>query len=393
MSLTDLPTTERSHLKWIARAALVACSIFLAFALIEGFLRWNQSLEAFFEPLQYEPELASEGWERCFVRDFHTLRKRGRIGEDLGGYVHDPELGWDTPRHVRGARDYSLQKPPGVFRVLVTGDSYTYGAEVGDNDTYPHRLEMLLRAGEVINFGVRAYGIDQAALKYLKYGRAYQPDLLVVAIWGPDYLRVPLTFYRFAKPLYVFDRETLALTRTPIPPPEEVYTKLATELGPFSFTYGLLRQLYRQGIESTQTLESYYEKWDPLIEAILRRLADVAEQDGTSVLFVLIETGEQFRRGNDIGDSCCERKHLLNILGRLPADRMDLKDALLSKYSRETVYESMYFHHAGIANGHFTPVGNQAVAERIAAYIHERFGEGAVAAARSPRKQALDRRG
>jgi lysophospholipase L1-like esterase len=384
MSLRDLPPVERSRLRWLANTALVASSILLAFALIEGILRWNQRLEALFEPLGYEPELASEGWKRCFVRDFRKIRKKGRIGEDLGGYVHDPDLGWDTPRHVRGARDYSLEKPHGVFRVLVTGDSYTYGAEVGDDDTYPRRLEMLLPAGEVVNFGVRAYGIDQVALKYLKYGRAYRPDLLVIAIWGPDYLRVPLTFYRFAKPLYVLDPVTLALalTHTPIPPPEEMYSKLASELGPFFFTYGLLRRVHRLSVENARTLEGYYEKWDPLVEAILRHLVQVAEQDGTPILFVLIETGEQFRTGNDIGNPCCERKHLLNILQRLPGDRIDLADELLSKYSQETVYESMYFHHAGIANGHFTPLGNQRVAELIAAYIHERFGVAVSAAVR-----------
>src|SRR5262249_18294543 len=155
----------------------------------------------FFDPLQYEPQLASEGWKRAFVRDYAELQKRAHLGTDLGGYVHDSDLGWDTPNHIRGVHEYWVAKRPGVFRAVVVGDSFTYGAEAGDNETYPQRLEELLGRGEVINLGVRAYGIDQIVLKYLKHGRAYRPDLLVVAIWTLDYLRTPLTFYRFAKPL------------------------------------------------------------------------------------------------------------------------------------------------------------------------------------------------
>jgi hypothetical protein len=367
-------TSDRRR-KWLAKAALISGAILLALALGEGFLRLNRSLEALFEPLRYEPQLASEGWKRCFVRDFRKLRRKGRIGNDLAGYVHDPDLGWDTPRHVRGARDYSIDKPDGVFRVLAIGDSYTYGAEVGDDDTYSHRLETLLRSGEVINFGVRAYGIDQAVLKYLKYGRAYRPDVLVVAIWGPDYLRVPLTFYRFAKPLFVLDPTTRALTvtDTPIPPPEEMYRRLDSTLGPFFFTYGLLRQAYRLRVDTAREVERYYEKWDPLVEAILHQLVDVAAQDGTPIVFLLIEAGEEFRHDDGIANPCCERKHLLNIIRRLPGDKLDLGEELLSKHSRETIYGTMYFHHDGIANGHFTVSGNQAVAERIAAYLHKKF--------------------
>ncbi len=359
----------------LTKAALMAGAILLAVALTEGFLRWKGSLEALFDPLWYEPELASEGWERCFVRDFGKLRKKDRIGNDLGGYVHDPDLGWDTPRHVRGARRYAIERPQGVFRVLAIGDSYTYGAEVGDDDTYSHRLETLLGNAEVINFGVRAYGIDQAALKYLKYGRAYRPDLLVVAIWGPSYVRVPLSFYRFAKPLLVLDPITRALTvtRTPVPSPEEVYRELNSTLGPFLFTYGLLRQAVRPRSTNVREAERFYETWDPLVEAILDQLVDVATQDGTSVLFLLIEKGEEFRDDDRIAHACCERKHLLDIFRRIPGDKLDLGERLLSRYPRETIYRSMYFHHDGIAKGHFTPYGNQAAAEQIAAYIHKRF--------------------
>ncbi len=67
----------------------------------------------------------------------------------------DPILGW-TPRPgatsadgrvhinaagVRGRREYTIRKPPGVLRVAAFGDSYTFGDEVKDEDTWCHQLE------------------------------------------------------------------------------------------------------------------------------------------------------------------------------------------------------------------------------------------------------------
>ena len=366
----------------LAQCSLVLVSVLLGLALTEGVLRSTHRLESFFDPLQYEPELATEGWKRAFLRDYGKLRTTAQLGTDLVGYVHDPDLGWDTPGHLRGAHAYELERPPGIFRVIVVGDSYTYGAEVHDGETYPSRLEALLPRSEVLNMGVRAYGIDQAVLKYLKYGRAYHPDLLIVGIWELDYLRTPLTFYRFAKPLYVLDPTTraLMLTHTPVPPPEEVYRTVRRELGPFFFTYALARQAYRMKMAQDPGLEGYYAKWDPLVEDILRQLVEVTRQDHTQLLFVLIETGMDFATDEAIDQKCCERKHLLNILRRLSADAIDLGDALLRDYSRETVHRRMYIHHRGVASGHFTPFGNEAVARELGRFIHERFGVALVGA-------------
>jgi hypothetical protein len=362
--------------KWLAAGALVIASTLVSLVLVEVFLRSTSRLETFFDPLQYEPEVASEGWKRAFVRDYAQLRKRGQVGTDLGGYVHDPDLGWDTPDHVRGGHRYELEKRPGVFRVAVVGDSFTYGAEVGDDETYPKRLEMLLAKGEVINLGVRAYGIDQMVLKYLKYGRAYRPDLLVVAIWTLDYLRTPLTFYRFAKPLYVIHPETgaLVLTHTPVPPPDQVYAALKRELGPFSFAYAFLRQGYRRTFEGAPDFERYYDKWDPLVRAILGRLVEVAREDRTPMLFVLIEHGLELASDAAIARKYRERKRLSDIFEGLAVDAIDLGEALSKRYSRRTVYDRMYIHHRGVPSGHFTPFGNEAVAREIGHYIHERFG-------------------
>ncbi len=357
---------------WVVAASLAVVSTLVSLALAEALLRRVYRLEDLFAQRQYEPAVASEGWQRAFVRDYGRLRKTGRLGTDLGGYVHDPELGWDTPNHVRGPRGYPVERQPGVFRVAVVGDSFAYGAEVGDDETFPHRLETRLARGEVLNLGVRAYGIDQMVLKYLKRGRAYRPDLLIVAIWTLDYTRTPLTFYRFAKPLYVLDRDTraLALTRTPIPPPDEVYATLRRELGFLSYTYTLVRE--RLG--GRPDAETYFRRWDPLVRAVLGRLVETARADGTPVLFLLIEHGLELASDEGVVTMCCERKHLLDIFHGLGVDAIDVGVALSKRHSRATVYDRLYIHHRGVPSGHFTPLGNDAVARELADYIRGKFG-------------------
>lgn len=71
-------------------------------------------------------------------------------------------------------REYSLQKPPGTYRVVVLGDSFTMPAGVKQADAWHTLLENSFnrnsagRKYEFINFGVAGYSLDQdlATLEY-----------------------------------------------------------------------------------------------------------------------------------------------------------------------------------------------------------------------------------
>lgn len=112
------------------------------------------------------------------------------------GWVHPPHLactypGRNGPTAVqfnsRGLRDAerATEKPPGVFRVLVLGDSYAEGVDVEQAQTFAAHLERLLRASgrpaEVINTGVGGYGTDQEYMYLTREGWGYAPDLVLLA--------------------------------------------------------------------------------------------------------------------------------------------------------------------------------------------------------------------
>jgi len=82
----------------------------------------------------------------------------------------------------RGLRDreYTLEKPPGVRRVLAFGDSFTFGSGIADGATFTDVAEARLDGVEILNLGVPGYGLDQILLSFLALGAAWQPDDVVV---------------------------------------------------------------------------------------------------------------------------------------------------------------------------------------------------------------------
>ncbi len=139
--------------------------------------------------------------------------------------VHDLEAFAGRPlttnsRGLRGGRDYPYEKPPGVFRIVVLGDSFTFGEEVGDDDTYAHHLEGLLPGVEVVNLGVHGYGHDQMLLYLQEEGVRYHPDLVLLGFLSDDMIRNTLAFRDYAKPRFVLEGGRLVQERTSVPPPD-----------------------------------------------------------------------------------------------------------------------------------------------------------------------------
>lgn len=93
----------------------------------------------------------------------------------------------------RDRRDYSLQKPADTIRVLVLGDSVTFGHGTLDDTTYPYLLEQRLRAWrpdvnwEVWNLGVPGYNTRQELTYLQQIGPLAKPDVVVVGFYPNDF--------------------------------------------------------------------------------------------------------------------------------------------------------------------------------------------------------------
>ncbi len=123
--------------------------------------------------------------------------------EDTGHrYLFDDTLGWKNipdftattmgkPLRInsKGLRDreYPYEKPAGTRRILVLGDSMTWGLGVGDDELFTEVLEKRLETEqprwEVINAAVSGYGTDQEFLFLRQEGFKYQPDIVMVLFY------------------------------------------------------------------------------------------------------------------------------------------------------------------------------------------------------------------
>ncbi len=186
----------------------------------------------------------------------------GKIDEARFKKVH-PELGWSHSRSATSKvrdphgrpllyttnsqgfraepdRVYPPTCPPGGTRLVVLGDSFTFGADVSLEDAWTTKLEEQREGIEVINLGVPAYGMDQAFLRWRVDGTELDATHVLLVIWPEDILRnlnlfryylMPRSGFLLAKPRFVLEGGELQLVNSPIPAADEVAAILRSPLG------------------------------------------------------------------------------------------------------------------------------------------------------------------
>ncbi len=125
-------------------------------------------------------------------------------------------------RGLRGTREFSYARNPGIPRIVILGDSFTFGDEVSDDETYSHYLQQMLPAAEIINMGVHGYGHDQMLILFGEEGVKYQPDLVILGFNSFDMRRNLRRFRDYSKPMFEIDGDGLRLTNSPVDPPDDI---------------------------------------------------------------------------------------------------------------------------------------------------------------------------
>ena len=176
------------------------------------------------------------------LKDSLSEENRAAIKQLLAGrntyFAHSPTLGWTiqpngrfgsyraNAQGLRAERDYEIPPPPGVIRIAAFGDSFTHGDEVGFEETWEERLRLLHPELEVLNFGVSAYGLDQAFLRYQGEGVRFEPHLVLIGFLSEDLDRNMNLFRPFfggathfplSKPRFTLQNGQPLLLKNPLP--------------------------------------------------------------------------------------------------------------------------------------------------------------------------------
>lgn len=146
--------------------------------------------------------LLAEGSYRVYI-----LLLQKKVGPTVPVHIgqFDENLGWSLkplshgisrrtgyPVHYRvnskGLRDdeATYKKPTGVFRIVLLGDSRTFGFGVPIEKHFSRILEGYFENVDVINMGVGGFGVDQELLYLRSEGFRYEPGVVVsyVAHYG-----------------------------------------------------------------------------------------------------------------------------------------------------------------------------------------------------------------
>jgi len=177
-----------------------------------------------------------------FWRLWFVQRRRPSDADVFYCHVYSPTRGWavlpnlrdihcmptnpkavlNTNAHgLRGLREFDYARN-GQRRVAILGDSFTFGEEVSDNETYCAQLARMAPQVEVMNFGVRGYGFDQMLLYLREEVVRYHPDVVLLAFPYLDVARDRLAFRDSPKPRFALENGKPVLRNTPVPRGQQI---------------------------------------------------------------------------------------------------------------------------------------------------------------------------
>ena len=116
-------------------------------------------------------ELVYEMKPSFSFRDFHGVVKTNSFG-------------------MRGG-EYAMEKPAGVYRICVIGDSVAFGMYLPVEETFAHLLEgdlnrQLGHRFEVLNFSVAGYNASQEKIILKEKVLRFKPDMVIVSFCPND---------------------------------------------------------------------------------------------------------------------------------------------------------------------------------------------------------------
>jgi hypothetical protein len=221
--------------------------------------------------------------------DAYDVTKGWRAQSNL----HDMQMFNNTvlntnSRGLRGTSEVPYEKTPGKQRILIFGDSFTFGDDVSDQETYCYYLQQLLPNAEIVNMGVHGYGHDQMLIFLQEEGIKYNPDIVILGFIAADMNRNTLQFRDYAKPRFIVDKNTLQLIGSPVPPPAYFLKWEWANLKSWEILKILAREYgSKLGFKNPNMRSGF------ITSHILNKFIEVVDDIGAQPLFVHLATGNE----------------------------------------------------------------------------------------------------
>ena len=362
----------QSRLAAVRKGALLMAAAVVLLALLEGLVGIGLTAQQFVKEL-----------------------KRPRFRQ----YMFDQEIGWAYRPNVwikdafargigfktnsqgfRGSPELARTVPPGKKRLLCSGDSFTAGIGVKDDETWCSQVALREPRLETANLGVGGYGLDQMYLRYRRYKDSLDHQVHVVAVIGDDFFRIRSPkFLDRAKPVLEIRNGLLTIGNFPLPSPtlsSRVRNSLSTaglQLRSVDLGIDLLERARRRLRPSAEVRHAETKR---LSAAILEALQGVCRQKDCT-LFLLYLPSEPECQGHAPDEGLhafwneeARRRGVpsLDLTEACRAIPADEKESLFIQQNERYVDK-------GIA-GHYSARGHRFVAEHLLPRVQSILGLG-----------------
>lgn len=173
---------SRTCFRRLAKPALALCATLIAFLAAEVIVRILGQAPGI-KPIQLS------SYDCIYKRSTNPIlgfELKANCRSDNPDFIQTYER---TNSYGQRDRERTLQKPDGVRRILLLGDSVVEGYGLRESETISHRLEELYLDGstEVLNFGVSAY-CTLAEIELLETkGLRFDPDIVILVFVENDF--------------------------------------------------------------------------------------------------------------------------------------------------------------------------------------------------------------
>lgn len=339
-------------------------------------------------PERLPVELADEN-SRFFEYD-ETLGWKGKAfasGTYRGlGYAFSVRLNSQGLRE----REVPFEKTKDTLRIMILGDSQTWGLGVESEERFSEVLERLLRETgrnvEVLNFGMTGYGTDQELLLFRRLGVQYHPDIVIVGFYWNDLFENLLSMtYGYPKPQFIEGPAgSLELSNIPVPkktqearrsnePTKALKDKVKDDgiwnntkfwMTTNLFTYRLVADAIRQstllyqfsvsaGIAGGPRRDPESKEWR-ITRRLLGRLKEAVKDNGSNFLVLVIP-----ERADLETSTHSLKRRLIDDMRNLPC--LDLVPAL----RRAGLADALYYRN----DIHLTAGGHRVIGQAIFEYL------------------------
>jgi hypothetical protein len=312
-----------------------------------------------------------------YHKDLGRIQWPGKAGRVVYPGTYDWHFS-NNSQGFRGAREFTIARN-NSYRILLLGDSFTYGTGVNDDETFAHKIETDLSdvPVEVINAGNGGTGTDFALKFFMTRGREFRPDLVVLCFYANDFQdNERLEFFALdekgslqVKPLdQSFWKRKAFLASIP------GYDWLCRHSHFFNFlkqgAIHFLKYCYRDVVISYKSETSGFSTVlnRRLTEAFVRHLRKAVDAEGIEFIIFYIPSEADLHEIKTNNTRSCDETSLLEMAAATSTSAASLTLPLASS---GYLIQELYF-----SENHWRPIAHRIAGSFMSSYIRQKRGLG-----------------